>query len=243
MNNPGIEIAWGGGRWPNRQKKVARPTIQTAIDFNSLAIEEIGFDFQQPKKVNIWRCARSEADWASSDGPTDIDVYIRVDHIKHRKVGMFLAEMTIALGHELTHAIRSEHFDDQSLVEHIASEGLAHVAEDTFSQIVLGSENAVQYFNLVSQYSSESEYAAMRSYLYSNRNYTWTQGDTAEDETFNEWLEVAGSAPPPGIIVGVNEVQKRLAEGNTIVDLMTWPAEQILDLSSPDALSTARLVA
>jgi len=231
MSNPGIELAWGGGRWPKRHKKVVEPTIQTAVDFSSFALEEIGLEYDQPKRVKIWRCARREEIWGSSDGPTDIDVYIRVDHIKHRKVARFLSELTFSLSHELVHAIRSEYSDEPSLIEHIASEGLAHVAEDTFGHIVLGAENAFQQSNLVSQYSSDSEYSAMRKELFDKRNYAWSR-DTEEDEIRSAWLDIDGCGPPPGIIVGITEVQRRLAEGNTIVELMTWPADKILDLSS-----------
>jgi hypothetical protein len=231
MNNPSIELAWGGGRWPKRQKKVVEPTMQTAIDFSRLAIEEIGFEYAQPKRINIWRCGRSEECWGSSDGPTDIDVHIRVDHIKHRKVARFLFDLTLSLGHELVHAIRSEFSDEPSLIEHIASEGLAHVAEDTLSHIVLGSENAFQQANMVAQYSSTTEYSAMRKAMFDQRNYRWPR-DGQDDEVRSEWLDITSDSPPPGIIVGITEVQRRLAEGSTIVELMTRPAEEILDLNA-----------
>lgn len=229
MANPGVELAWAGGIWHSRDRRVVKPTVQTAIDFVQIGFDEIGLSFTEPKCVNVWRCGRSEDTWASSNGPTDIDLHIRVDHIQHRKVPRFLADIALAIGHDTIHAIRSEYCDDPSLIEHIASEGLAWVGEDPLEHVILGAENASQVADVVALTGSNYQYSNLKAQLSKQRDHTWEQ-DGAEDSLRQQWLEPSCRLVPPGLVVGITEVQRRLEEGNTLGDLMTWSAEQILDL-------------
>lgn len=240
MANPEIQLAWGGGGWPSSQRKIVRPTVQTAIDFCGLTYDEIGLSYRLPKVVNVWRCGRNEDTWGTSDGPTSIDLHVRADHIKHRKVGLYFAEYALATGHELAHAVRSEYFNFRSLIEDIASEGIANVIEDTLDRVIFGDENSMLLADLKGLYSSDDGYSEIRKRLLQNRDHSWS-ADAKHDEIRDFWLETGGDTPPDGLIVGITEVQRRLQEGNTILELMAMPAEHILDLN-PRELQTIEAV-
>lgn len=238
MSSPGIEIAWGGGAWPRRRKNVVMPTIQGATELAAEALAEAGYEYGQPKRVNIWRTSRSEESLGLSDGATDIVIHVRDDHIKHRKVAKMFITYFLTVGHELTHAIRSEYFPDDSLVERVASEGLAYVTEDLMNSMTLLPGEAPLVGSLVHR-EAFREVADLKHELVRAHNATASVEQL--ESAYSQWTELCGRTPPPGIKVGIVEVYQRLIEGYDLAELISMPAEVVLGLtqvhSSPEQVA------
>jgi hypothetical protein len=233
MAGPSLELAWGGGVWARRDRRVVEPVVRPALEQVEFALEEIGIGYGEPKTVNVWRCARSEDTWGTARGVSSVDLHIRTDHIKHRKVARFFHELLETTGHELLHTVREEYFPDTGPVERAASEGIAYSGEDFIETITRGPRTGLSIGEAMLCYGTAVNYNALKSRLADLQDYRWPQAmldDVADDPQRIVWFELNGAAPPAGMLVGVIEVQKRLAEGRSLAELMTWPPEEILDL-------------
>lgn len=238
MNNPGIEIAWGGGIWRKNQKRVIEEPIVCARDLATYGLEHLGLTYEQPKKLTVFKVAKHCTIAGESKGPVEMDIHIPVHHIKYRKVAAMIAELAETVLHETAHCIRSEQFDHETLIETAASEGLAYVSEDLVSNALLPSTEA-NYLGSCIDLGTSAQYDRVKADLVDNSECSVP--DTPEAlATYEEWFCDDGYGIPPGVLIGVTEVYRRLKEGNTIAHLMTQPAEEILDLSSSFMTSADR---
>lgn len=219
--------------WPKRQRRVVEPVVRPALEQVEGVCEDLGLDFREQKTVNVWRCARSEDTWGVARDVTQIDLHIRTDHIKHRKVVRFFDDLTKTVGHELLHTIREEYFVDDGPIERVASEGLAYSGEDLIEVMCLGGGEGDLIGEAMLRHAKGARYDAVKARLVGMRDHRWPQAmldNVADDPQRVAWFEMNGNMPPAGVLIGVVEVQRRLSEGNDFAQIMTWPAEEILNL-------------
>lgn len=230
MANPEIEIAWGGGSWQRGHRKVVRPVVSTVADLAVMTADEMGVTYNEPKKLHVWRCSRTWPEAGSNSSAVDMELYIQVSHIKHRTVARKAIEYYLTTVHELTHAVRREsHPDTNDLAEHVASEGLAYVCEDLATDMFLSDDEKLYHGDLIDPGPS-STYDGLKKSLAGDCSTELLEGqDTA---VLDLWLGYETDQMPPGIVVGVTEVYRRLIEGNDFADMVRWPADQILDLKA-----------
>ena len=229
MANPEVEIIWGGRSWSRNHRKVVRPIISAAADLACSAVEALGVEYKDPKRLSIWKCLRNWPDAGANYSSVDMDIYVRGDHIRHRKVARKIVSHCLTATHEITHAVRREKQPDQDdLIEHIASEGLAYVSEDLVSELLLTKEE-IFYFGDCINIKQSISYDRLKSRLRPTE-LAEARGDTTIDDGLDGWMQFESDSLPPGIIIGITEVYRRLVEGNKFSNIIEWPADQILDL-------------
>lgn len=232
MANPEIQLAWGGGVWKRCDRRVVRPVLESAIALTTDATDYLDLTFAVPKTCSSWRVARRDKFAGECIDVNNFDVHFPVDHIKHRKLGSQLVELTITTLHELTHAIRLEHFQGDDLIELAATEGLAYVSGDLLTDALFSKgeghnarsyidrRHAGQHDNIKSEFARLADLEA-RAVI----------DDDAVCEIFDEWFVGSGSGAPRALVFAVGEVNRRLDEGNQFADLMHWPAHELLDMN------------
>jgi hypothetical protein len=230
MNSPGIEVAWGGGVWRRSQRRVIEDSIHCAKDLAEYGLDYLGLTYEQTKKLTVYKVAKHSSIAGESKGPVEMDIHIPVHHIKHRKVAATLAGLANTVLHETVHCIRSENFNTESIVETAASEGLAYISEDIVGNALLPQADPSSLRNLVNIASSVHHDIAKACLLDDDE---LSLPDTPEAiQVFDIWFGDNCGRIPQGVLIGVTEVCRRLEEGNSIADMMHWPAEEILDLDS-----------
>lgn len=232
MENPGIEIAWGGGPWRKNHKRVVKQSVLDATELAEYGVEMLDLRYEEPKTMTVWRVAKHEPTAGVSYSSQEFDLHIPVHHIKHRKVARQFASLTMTVIHEMTHSIRSETFNDENLLECAATEGLAYMSEDLLSSEVL----------LYDELSFNGERAFIKHGLEYNtvkkRLLNAYEVSLDSDDRYNQehahWFGPGHEIM--GAVLGINEVCRRLSEGNEFSDLMHWPAEEILDIGNASKL-------
>ena len=137
MENPGIEIAWGGGAWRKNHKRVVEQNVLDAAELAEYGVEMLDIRYKEPKTMTVWRVAKHEPTAGVSYSSREFDIHIPVHHIKHRKIARQFAALTMTVIHEMMHSIRSEEFKSENLLECAATEGLAYMSEDLLSSEIL----------------------------------------------------------------------------------------------------------
>ena len=232
MENPGVKIAWGGGPWRKNHKRVVRENIYDATELAEHGIDMLDVNYETPKLMTIWRVAKQDPTAGVSHDATNFDIHIPVHHIKHRKIARNFADLTMTIVHEMTHSIRSEKFEESNIFEDAATEGLAYMSEDLVApEILVDSEIA---FNGVSNHLGHgSDYDSLKNRLHNSHQVSLEDEERLNIE-LDQWFSPYGSML--GVALGINEVCRRLSEGNEFNDLMQWPAEAILDVSNSSTL-------
>ncbi len=225
MTNPEIEVIWKSCTWQSSHRRIVRPYIEGAVDLAHKTAEHIGLEYDRPKIAKIKRCGNSYPAIGENEDATGFSIFVPVDDYRRRKVARKFSTYVRATVHELTHSARCERFGDWSLLEEVASEGLAYVAEDLALRELgddrgaCGSISDLGYCNnarvkeeLVAD-SLESE-----------------SSERALDEVMDKWFNWDLPRLDRGSTFGIIEVKRRLSEGNTFNQLLDWPPEQVLDL-------------
>ena len=232
MENPGIEIAWGGGIWRKNHKRVVEQSVLDATELAEYGIEMLDVNYSEPKTMTVWRVAKHEPTAGVSYSAQEFDLHIPVHHIKHRKIAKQFAELTMTVIHEMTHSIRSEEYNGDNLLECAATEGLAYMSEDLLSSEILlydeisfnGEhafiEHGLEYNSVKKRFVNAHEVSLEDDDRYNIEHENW----------FGPYSEIMGA------VLGVNEVCRRLSEGNEFRDIMHWPAEEILDITNDSKL-------
>jgi len=232
MENPGIEIAWGGGPWRKNHKRVVEQSVLDATELAEYGIEMLDITYVEPKTMTIWRVAKHEPTSGVSYSSKEFDLHVPVHHIKHRKVARQFASLTMTVIHEMTHSIRSEEFNGDNLIECAATEGLAYMSEDLLSsEILLYDELS---FNGERAFIEHGlEYNTVKKQLL-NANHASLEDNDRYNREHANWFGPGSGIM--GAVIGVNEVCRRLSEGNEFNELIHWPAEEILDITNASKL-------
>lgn len=228
MANPETELVWGGYGWKPCQKRIVKPHVQAAVELATLAVEDIGIKYNEPKRAHVRRCGRAVICRAASGlDTTNFELYIRQDLVKHRKIESLCVDTFTAAGHEIVHGARAERYDIWDLAEEVASEGLAHAAEDLLRSSLSVSDE-LGYFgdNIDINSPNIAEY---KQYLQNDLSIA-RNNERRTDDLIDKWFDFEADVMDLGTVLGLVEVYKRLVEGHTITELIEWPADQILDL-------------
>ena len=90
------------------------------------------------------------------------------------------------------------------------------------------------HFNGVSNHLGHgSDYDSLKNRLHNSHQVSLEDEERLNIE-LDQWFSPYGSML--GVALGINEVCRRLSEGNEFNDLMQWPAEAILDVSNSSTL-------
>ncbi len=227
MSNPEIDISWKSCFWRPSHRRLVRPFVEGAIDLAHQTAEFIGIDYSQPKTAQIKRCGNSYPAVAENEDASGFSLFIRVDDYRRRKVEKKFGSYVVASVHELTHSARYERFAGWNLLEEVASEGLAHVAEDIAST-ELGLIKQSFFMDLESCGYGNYHQAKTELILDIEKS---EESEEFADFTMGKWFDWSSPYLDEGSAFGIIEVNKRLAEGNTINELLDWPPDQLLDLS------------
>lgn len=220
--NPGVEVIWGDGGWHRSHRRYLRPYVEGAVDLATEAVQSLGIRYDHPKRATIRRCGNSYPAVAENQDQAGFRLFVRDDDYRRRKAVARFGVYVTASAHELTHAARCERFGDWDLLEEIASEGIAHLAEDLVTQN-LGIAEDYLYTEIVSAMGrnhSKAKHELLLDY----------QNGKDDDLIIDKWFDWDSPYIDDGVVVGITEVHKRLIEGYTIGDIIDWPAERVLDL-------------
>jgi hypothetical protein len=230
MANPKIELTWGGNGWKRSERRAVRPFVECAVELAEGFFDEAGFEYHVAKQATVWRWDRRSTIVGASTNAQDFELYVRHDHIKHRKVAASMQDLALTAVHEALHSIRSEHYDDYNLMEQVASEGIAYVGEDIAQERLLLPIERFYVGDLV-QVAATPLFDQLKSMLAQDDKDS-RGDDVLVDKALDAWLpgtyNYAGL--PPGLTVGITEIYRRMCEGHELAALMDWPAEQLLDL-------------
>jgi len=221
--NPEVEVIWGGGGWHRSHRRYMRPYVEGAVDLATEAVQSLGIRYSHPKRASIRRCGNSYPAVGENQDQTGFRLFIRNDDYRRHKAAVRFGTYATASAHELTHAARHERFGNWDLLEEIASEGIAHVAEDLVTQD-LGMVEDYLYMEIVNAMAVDHQ-AAKRALVMDYEAY----GN--DDSVIDHWFDWDSPYIDRGVVLGVAEVQKRLVEGHAIGEIIDWPPERVLDLS------------
>lgn len=222
--NPEVEVVWGGGGWHRSHRRYMRPFVEGAVELAQDVVGEIGIRYDHPKRARVRRCSNIHPDGGTSTDARDFEVYVREDHYRRRKAARYFCDYMRASLHEIVHSARSERYSGFDLIENVASEGIAYIAEDL----------AVAKLDLREERMYSADTMKLRPLIPSLKGELLVDYDSCVDEDttayYDElWLKGSNQIDD-GTLVGIAEVHNRLIEGYTIGDIIDWPPERILDL-------------
>lgn len=228
MSNPGIEIVWGGDLWRRARRRTVRPVAEEIAELTHAAFEELGVKYDKPKRMSLRRSGNNYPAGGASDGPVDFEIYFRVSDIKRRKVSRKFGQYFVNTAHEMGHNIRRESVDKEwNLVEEVAAEGVAHMAEDLAAAVVLQSGQFISNVSIL-QGVSKTTISQLKSQLLNESGDIHSRNEY--DNVSERWFSWQRTIPP-GYVLGVASVYQRLSEGHDFSEVIQWPATQILDLA------------
>ncbi|TXG78074.1 hypothetical protein E6P97_00380 [Patescibacteria group bacterium] len=230
MSVPPIEIRWGGGGWRGGHARAARPAVQCARDLVELGLDHFGLSFTVPKTMVIWRASEQyiqEYERGVTRSAAEFEVNVSVQDVKHRRVGLrtcYLAEVGL---HEAVHALRMEHFSEESLAEYLVTEGLAYVAQSRFGEALMYADE----HNNVEAMVMSLPHRTLDMVQERMAEETTRQPGELDYDTYDAWFcqPLPGVGIPPGIIAGVDAVSTQIGSTSSgLSALVSQPAVQVL---------------
>ncbi|MCA9330668.1 hypothetical protein KC957_01360 [Candidatus Saccharibacteria bacterium] len=238
MSMPPIEIRWGGGRWPRQRRRVAFPTVRTALDLAGYGVEALGVECREPKTAVIWCAGESFADEGGAEvgSQTEFELYLRTRALKHRTIARWLPTITTSAVHEVLHCAREEHgLDTASLEGRIADEGIANFGEFLVAQSLLTRQEFREEYPHATFTPGSSSVQALRESLRHDMRALVTLPSESRDhhavELEDAWLTPATpKALAAGETLGVGAVAELLVMGHDFADIIQMPPWQVLGL-------------
>lgn len=222
-NNPEVDIIWDDKGWRRSHRRYMRPYVESAINLASDAVQSIGINYNNPKSASIRRCGNSYPAIGENQDDSGFRLFIRVDDYRRRNANKRFGQYVVASAHELTHAARHERYSEWDLLEEVASEGIAHVAED-FVTLDIGITNKPLYTEVIN--TQKINYQVIKNALMSDYE---KYGNS--DSNIDKWFDWDSPYMDEAVVIGIAEVQNRLIEGHSISEIIEWPPERVLDLS------------
>lgn len=204
-----------------------RPIVHTAVDLATEGLASFEIPTQQPRTAKVWRASKNFDEFAACDSATELDLYVNYRDPKHlRKKAPFLTEMyTVSTFHELLHGVRYEYFQDNTLAEHVASEGFAHIGEAKFADVLFG-------FDLHQTFPIMPEQARRLPWLVAElqQDIALNPENECEGELFDRWFEgdARTTVLADGVVLGGLAVMRHLNRGVQLPDIVRMPAEEVL---------------
>lgn len=221
--NPEVEVVWDGGGWHRSHRRYMRPFVEGAVELAQDVVGEIGIRYEHPKRSRIRRCTNTLLGGGVNTDLTNFEVYVPIDHYRRHRAARFFGAYMRDATHELVHAARAERYPGWDLLENVASEGIAYVAED----LTVVALNLDERMYTADTMPLRHLVPGLKGELI--LDYASCVDDNATEHMDELWLKGSNSIDD-GALIGIVEVHNRLIEGHAIGDIIDWPAERVLDL-------------
>ncbi|MEI7631697.1 MAG: hypothetical protein WCJ60_00040 [bacterium] len=215
------------GYWTNSVRRYManelRPAIKLAEQYleNSLGIESTA------TRVLPYLGKYKEPARGGSISLTTFDLYFRSSELKYKKLGSLFPEITSVCAHEMVRCTREKYFpQDYTLIEIIASEGLAHVVQASVEHDIfkIPKEHTILEDNIDGEDVLDN--------LYSDPLfYEQVPYQTPKNQSPHSWLYEKNNNYSWGARLGAWCVNKMTNEqGYELNSLLAMPAEDIITL-------------
>lgn len=188
-------------------------------------LDDLGIPFEEPKIGRVRRFKNLE-DMQGIGGTAmnarDFSLHTHVEPChKPRKVRN-AAQLSGVIVHEVVHCARMEHVGRLDFVELVATEGLAYIAQHLYEQKFCGKQVLSKFWHEEDLNIDQQLDTTFREFV---------SEDRFSEEDKEEWSFSRGySSIPHGALYGAQRVWKRLSAGAELAELVSLPAEVILDL-------------
>lgn len=222
------QLDFRAGLWnPSRRKYLTEelpPAIELAEEYLS---HSLGFE-SSATRVLPYLGRRKELARGGSVSASTFDLYFCNSELRYRKLGHIFGEITAVSAHEMAHCTRELYFpEDFSLLEIIASEGIANVVQAYIEQDVFD----ILYENTI--LADEIDGPSVLHNLFDDPLcYIDVPSETPKNQSPHEWLyEKDCKNYSWGARIGVWCVKSYIDEhGYDFPMLLRLPAEEILAL-------------
>lgn len=211
-NGLSVHFDWRTAEWKGSQRRYVAehlvPSFEYAHDYMTTVLGLM----PATEVVRPYCTYRNSATRAVSMSPRMIEIYVTGDEVKHRKLASVDREITAVFVHEMVHGIREKTFPygHDGIVERIASEGLAYVAQAYAEIDIFDAEHAstalcdrVEIVSLLDELYSDpycdtnlnehpEEEAAIQNWFFAKNNLPYSWGQKLGVMCVLEMLEVHG---------------------------------------------------
>lgn len=225
------QITWGS-EWRPASRRAVAPTVTAAVDLAVSGFPSLDIPLEVPKTFFIRRAVRTFPNAGTSLRPGLIELYLNTDAVKRRKVPQMLGLLSIVSFHEMVHNERQAITDRDDLLEHVATEGLAHCADTLYAGLLLEDweyHNTFDAIRLVSPKVAN----ALTAELVSDSQLESEMAQLGDAALFDHWMEQESPEfgfYPAGVVVGAYHVDQRIKQGFNIAEMLHWTPEEILGL-------------
>jgi hypothetical protein len=227
----GHEIRWDRSvsNWKRYHRRFVGPFIAGALEQAKSGITDVGLD-SRPETILLTRCVSTDKEYAISyGGDADIELYLPVTDIKHRKLARRHDLWVQVMFHEHVHWARRPFFGRDTLLEYAADEGLAYCATQQFAAST-GIKDEFAPIDFM-RTLPRADQLAIRAEVFAAHA---TFGSVAPDELdveseFFEWTHSPYVKPYSATeVVGICAVANMLDQGYSVAELVSMPAEELL---------------
>jgi hypothetical protein len=228
MARPYTELWWGKEHElenirpvPEAARGDLGPKLRTILDAATKGIVSLELDLHGPKRITFWE-VDSNYDYAGEcSSRSTVHEYLTSSEIGGRMDRGFRTRVT---GHELVHSERAEFFDDDTIGERAADEGIAitssFIMDNPFPTWRSRGPTVIQRVmrlprNKIREALGELADVMNSSATYGSHSKRWMAYQKNPD------LRLAD-------IVGVAAVMARVHEGHKIAELIEMPPAQVL---------------
>ena len=226
---PNLEISWCDG-WLRSQKRTVRPMVAAAIDLAREGFEALEVPLEGDKTFRLYRAGETYTDAATSVRQGLIELYLKVNDVRYRKLGAKLGLYSVVLMHEMIHDERLALFPESNLAEHAVTEGLAHCGDAMFARLLMWPEEHHDVFRLVDSMTPGNAELLTRA-LSADVELDQIESKAGTNTICDQWFEEETSEfhdYPIGVAVGSYHVARHLRSGQTLAELMHRTPEEIL---------------
>lgn len=222
-NTLDVEMRWGG-TWHRSHKASVKPYIETALSLAGDAFEHFAIESSLPKVATVWQMSRTWPNSGESYDATNLDLNINHYDVRHRKVGKRMVFLATLAMHELAHCVRFERYQEATLVEDIASEGIAYTLSGAFAEeLGLQDSMARRIYEGVKEFDPESIEELLVTLAEDVAKHTNTPKDIEES-----WMDNIDDRLAPGSVLGMHCVLGLLDSGMSWSDIFAMPAEDMI---------------
>ena len=201
------------------------PYVESALELAVDGLESLEVRFHQPKVATVYLTGVSYPNQGEASDATYFDLNFSYKDVKRKKIGRPGVQESFfgTAFHEIIHCIRSEYFDEDTVPEIVASEGLAYVGTELYMQRLIGGplndRIPMPFEDLDTPFARQLDDDFKDSMDY--------YGASDDERFFGEWI---GEDNYYAVIHGAYSVARVIKNGATLDEVMAIPAAKILRL-------------